>query len=205
MQDMTFGGVTEYPSNYSFSMEDEQLPAIDEQQLEEQQGKQIAAIMQSEVPEYLKQLALLGTREDCQHTLRGISPEEKLEILSLYEGSVHRPFGKYLNKTVTILGCIIWYHPPIESFDGSGKKPGWDQILFLTDEFESGLPVVIKGSAGLTNHVRGMFAAKGWYMWDTPVRYTLLRESNSSPFQMINQDRIDRMQAAKEARKKAGK
>lgn len=162
--------------------------------IEVQSGQNISEIMRSDLPEYLVQLEKLV----CP-------PEEKVELLSLYEGSIPRPFDKYINRVVTILGAIVWYHPPFQpnvENKNAPKKPGYDMILFLTDEFdEDGLPIVIKGSEGLTNHVRGMLSANGWYIWEAPVRYRLIREGQGKPFKMINQDRVDRMRAEKEARK----
>lgn len=164
-------------------------------------GKEISMIMNSPIPEYLVELERLGTRTDCQHSLFGISPEEKVEILSIYEGSIARPFDLYLNKTVYLLGAIVWYHPPFQPADGSDKKPGYEQILLLTDNFdEDNQPIVIKGSAGLTNHIRGILSAKGWYMWDEPTPYTFKRGGAGMPFQMINTSRVNKMLAAKKAR-----
>lgn len=163
-------------------------------------GQAIAAIRKAPLPEYLVELEKIGTYPHCQQNYKDISPKDRLEILSLYEGGMPRSFQKYLNKVVSIIGCCIWYHPPFEAADKTGQKPGYEQIIFLTDEFdEDGLPIKIAGSSGLTNHVRGMLSGYGWFIWDDPVRFYCKREEGG-PFQMINQDRVDMMRKAKEAR-----
>lgn len=201
------GGKDEYPSDYSFA--EEMSPSYDNSPQETDiaiaDGQAIAEIRKAPLPEYLIELEKIGTYPHCQERYRDISARDKLEILSLYEGGMPRSFQKYLNKIVTVIGVAIWFHPPFEAADKSGRKPGYEQIIFLTDEFdEDGLPIKIAGSSGLTNHVRGMLSGYGWFIWDEPVRFYCKREEGG-PFQMINQDRVDKMRAAKEARKEKKK
>jgi hypothetical protein len=211
-QDMLYselmGGKDEFPSDYSFAEEsapsEDQSPQEDfadrETDIAIADGLAIAEISSYPLPKYLIELEKIGTYPHCQENYRNLSPKDRLEILSLYEGGMPRSFTKYLNKVVSIIGCVIWWHPPFEAADKTGRKPGYDQIIFLTDEFdEDGLPIKIAGSSGLTNHVRGMLSGYGWFIWDEPVRFYCKREEGG-PFQMINKDRVDAMRKAKEAR-----
>jgi hypothetical protein len=171
-------------------------------ELELQQGKNIAAIMNSELPEYLIQLAKLDK-----------TPEEKVELDSLYTYAAvnARPFTKYVNKVVTIIGACVHYRPPFDSYVSeedrrrgieSEKKAGYNQILYMLDEFdENEMPIFIKGSEALANHTRAMLVNNGWFEWEKPMRYFITRgETRGAPFTMISMDRVERMRASKLSR-----
>ena len=162
----------------------------DQALIEAEQGREIALRMQASLPRYLQELEKLP----C-------SPEEKVEMLSLFEGGEVIPFTKFVNKVVTIIGCIVWTRPPYLDRTTGEEKEGYDQIRYMLDDFtEEGVPKIMSGSSGLINHTQGMLAANGWYLWEKPVRYKCLWDGSGTPFRMINQDRVDKMRAAKEAR-----
>lgn len=175
--------------------------------LELAQGQAIARIVNSPLPEYLIKLGELP-----------ISPEEKVEIDSLFDYGAKnaRPFSKYINKVVTIIGACIHYKPPFQSYVSpedvkrgiaSEEKAGYNKIIYLLDEFdENGLPIFMAGSEGLANHTRAMLTQKGWFLWDKPVRYFITRgTTKGEPFTMINQDRVDRLKAERQAREEKKK
>lgn len=182
-----------YPSDYSHVLEEKtewngetEADAI----IEEEQGREIALRADKPLPRYLKELEKLS----C-------SPQEKVEMLSLFEGGEVIKFTKFVGKTVSIIGCIIWTRPPMTDRSTGEQKEGYDEIRFLLDEFtEDGIPKIMTGSLGLLNHTFAMLSANGWYVWDKPVRYRCLWDGSGTPFRMIDQDRVERMQEERNAR-----
>lgn len=159
----------------------------------EQETRDIAELKQNEVPAYLQMLGdIKGTNED------------KLEILSIFEGGTLKKFQTYLNQEVTILGAIIYRKNAGVTKEGI-EYAAYNQIRLLTDKFDADtdLPVIVALREGsLTNHIYAMIQVRGWYLWEEPVTYKFMQESSDKPFRMINVDRVKKMKAAMEARKK---
>lgn len=120
-----------------------------------------------------------------------IDAEEKLELLSIYEGANWLSFNEFINREVELQGAIIWYHPPFKGKpDDKGNsviKDGYYKILFLTTSIDrDGIPEVIScSSSALAPHVLAMLEIRGWYRWQKPVTYKFLQKGTGFPFRMI--------------------
>lgn len=180
MIDETTGEVLDYE-------ERQLMPLNPEMALE---AANISNIITGAIPEHLIQLEKLDIPDD-----------EKLELLSLYEGANWQKFSKYTNAIVPILGAIVWYHPPFKSKPNqegiSEVKAGYHKILFLTDNLDSdGIPIVIScSSSSLALHVLAMLRLKGWYVWEKPIRYKFLYDGPGTPYRLLNVEQFERRKA----------
>lgn len=138
-----------------------------------------------------------------------LDPEEKLELLSIYEGANWLSFNEFINREVELQGAIIWYHPPFKGKpDDKGNsviKDGYYKILFLTTSVDrDGIPEVIScSSSALAPHVLAMLEIRGWYKWSKPVTYKFLQKGTGFPFRMISVHKPENTTVAED--KKNGK
>lgn len=140
--------------------------------------------LESPLPMYLRELEKLP-----------FTPDQKLQILSWYEGGTWKKFSEVINTEWEVAGAIIWYHPPFISKkekDQNGNptlQQGYEKILILTTKKdENERPIVIEASAGsLTMHMVSILRTKGWFLWQKPVKYRFFTGPNGS-FRMFNID-----------------
>lgn len=172
--------------------------AFDEEEEEQTEEINLPAIWNGQMPEHIRQIYLTGLTEEQQN--------ERMELLSIYEHSTHVPFVEIArkNKVLNVIGAIIWYHPPFKAKADKDNPlaemhDGYYKILLLTDEFdEENMPIIVEASMGaLTIHVLALLRKKGWYLFDTPIRYRFSQNAKTNAFELLNMNRVEAMRAAR--------
>lgn len=126
-------------------------------------------------------------------------PEAAEMEYNLFAGVEPESFDAYINREVNILGATFLPHPPFLGKDGEHHDGYW-KVYLLTDEKDrNGHNIVLAVSGvNVNQHMVMAIKARGWYLWEKPVRYLITKGSKSGAYFLRNVEKQKPAQRASE-------
>ena len=118
-----------------------------------------------------------------QHLQAIEDPEVAEFIANLYYGLDSVLLKDLAGREIVVLGMAIVEHGPYQGKDGNFHPEGFYQplILAIDDSKKGNPPMLIRtSSVGVGMHIARIIRKRGWFLFEHPRRYRVMRGSNNA-------------------------